>query len=69
MSLDNFSSCYLIALMTLNIPVLRKNRLIFKIGHNFIVFLPTGGSVSVKRGHNQFPVVFKLMPVTVFMFN
>ena len=38
MLLDNSFSCYLLSVMTLNISVSRKYRLIFEIRHKFTLF-------------------------------
>ena len=56
---------YLMSVMTLNIFVLRKHRLVFELCHYFILFLSTSGAVSVTTGDNQILVGFKLMSVTV----
>ena len=65
MNLDTSFICYLMSVITLNVFVLRKHRLNFKICHYFNLFLSTSGVVSVKTGRNQFLVGYKLMSVTV----
>ena len=49
--------------MTLNIFVLRENRLSFEHCQYFILFLSTSGAVSLTTGRNRFPVGYKLMSV------
>ena len=51
--------------MALNKFVLRKHLLNFYFCRYFIMFFSFQGTFSVKTGRNQFPVVYKLLSVTV----
>ena len=67
MNLDKSFSCYLMSVLTLNIIVLRKYRLIFELFHSFLSYfslvrLKVEDSV---KSRNQFFVGQKLMFVMV----
>ena len=65
--IDKAFSCYLMALTNLKIYVfvLGKCWLILELCHYFILFLSTSGLVSVQKGWHPFPVICKLVSVTV----
>ena len=65
MNLDISFNCYLMSVLTLNIFLLRKYRLIIEFCRYFIIFFSTSGAVSVKTGRNQLLVGHKIILLTV----
>ena len=57
------------SVLTLNLFLLRKCRLIFEFRRYFIIFFSTSGAVSVKTGRDQFLVGHKLIFYERFMLN
>ena len=66
-NLETSFNCYLMSVLTLNIFLLRKCRLIFEFCRYFIIFFSTSGTVSVKTGRDQFLVDHKLILLTVYV--
>ena len=66
-NLEASFNCYQMCVLTSNIFLLRKCRLIFEFCRYFIILFSTSGAVSVKTGRNQFQVGHKLILLTVYV--
>ena len=65
MNLDNSFCCYLLSVITLNIFVLRKHRLVFELCDYFNFSLSFLGAVSIKTRRQRLFVGYNIMSVTV----